>query len=211
MKQTLSIMLCLICQFSFSQTSQEAKKELKKTNSTEDITSLMKKWPGWDVELDYINMTDSSITDENIKSLEKGDVKLVNKGETDYLYKVIEVEKSKEFRVSYIYLDGSKLSQAKIDSLRAMLINKYKSGISFSELNSQYTMDGNKNGGDLGWFQSGTMVREFENAIVKHKEGDIFTVDVDSKGWYYVALKTHADKENKMLTVIKIKVYDNHR
>jgi parvulin-like peptidyl-prolyl isomerase len=60
-------------------------------------------------------------------------------------------------RVSYIYLDGSKLTNDNINKKRQEIIKLYKKGKSFGELVAIYNMDGNINKGDLGWFNEGTM------------------------------------------------------
>lgn len=123
-----------------------------------------------------------------------------------YLYKNITAESFPLFRVSYIYLDGSKLSKYKIDQERKVILEKYKAGTSFSELANQYSMDGNaKKGGDLGWFKENMMAKDFETAVREHKAGEIFTIDLSEDKWYYVVLKTHNDREIKTITVLKIK------
>ncbi len=91
-----------------------------------------------------------------------------------------------------------------IDSLRAIIIDKYLHGNAFSELVKEYNMDGNPNGGDLGWFKSGAMVKEFEEAFRDPGVGEIFTVDVPSRKWFYVTLKTHAIREIKKLKLVRI-------
>lgn len=51
---------------------------------------------------------------------------------------------------------------------------KLDEGKSFEELAKEYSTDGSAaNGGDLGWFGKGQMVKEFEEAAFKLKEGEI--------------------------------------
>jgi hypothetical protein len=102
-------------------------------------------------------------------------------------------------RVSYIYLDGSKIDFKRIGELRYEIMTFYANGEAFSDLANEYTMDGNKNG-DLGWFEEGMMVKDFETAIKAHKKGDIFTVNIPEKKWYYVVLKTFDDAEKVKIT-----------
>ncbi|HRG18959.1 MAG TPA: peptidylprolyl isomerase [Flavobacterium lutivivi] len=124
-----------------------------------------------------------------------------------YLTKYREISKSvailkvKMMRVSYIYLDGSKLDFKRIGELRYEIMTYFVNGEKFSDLADKYTMDGNKNG-DLGWFEEGMMVKDFENAVKAHKKGDIFTVNIPEKKWYYVVLKTFDDIEK-----VKLKIY----
>lgn len=122
----------------------------------------------------------------------------------DYSYKIISIDSSLSFRVSYIYLDGSKLSKVEIDSLRQEIISKFKGGAAFFELATEYTMDGNLTG-DTRWFTANMMVKEFEEAVRGHKQGEIFTVDIPTKNWYHVVLKTYNDTYIKQLYILKVK------
>lgn len=118
-------------------------------------------------------------------------------------YKIIETTPVPQFRASYIYLDGSKLTLKEIDSLRTIIITSYQSGTPFYELVKTYTMDGNPTG-DLDWFGEGMMMPEFESAIRRHSKGDIFTVDIPSNKWYYVALKTFDDRTIRITKLLSI-------
>ena len=119
-------------------------------------------------------------------------------------YKIISSKMVKAYRVSYIYLDGSKISLKKINAIRKIIIKKYKSGISFSDLANEYTMDSCKNG-DLGWFTEGMMVKVFEEEIKNHKLNEIFTIDIPENKWYYVTLKTFIEKEIEELAILKVR------
>ena len=127
----------------------------------------------------------------------------------NYNFKVLQVDSTLSFRVSYIYLNGEQLSKAQIDSLRQEIITKYKSGVKFFELAQQYNMDGNITG-DTRWFSENMMVKEFETAVRQHKKGDIFTVDTPSQNWYHVVLKTFDDTYIKKLTILRTKSSSQH-
>lgn len=120
------------------------------------------------------------------------------------VYKVISSKKITAQRVSYIYLDGNKLSMEAINKSRKTILEKYKSGTPFSDLAKEYTMDSNKTG-DLNWFTDGMMVPEFEKAVKKHKLNDIFTIDIPENKWYYVTLKTFNDKQFEELILLSLK------
>lgn len=113
----------------------------------------------------------------------------------------ISFSKCKSMRVSYIYLDGSKMSLEEISILREKIISEYNKGTSFASLANKYTMDNSKDG-DLGWFYEGQMENSFQDAILKHKKGEIFTVDIPSNNWFYVVLKTFDDLDKTKITYI---------
>lgn len=122
-------------------------------------------------------------------------------------YKVIQKNEVPHYRVSYIFLDGSKKSLEEISKLRTDIISKYKEGFQFKDLAKRYSMDDNANrGGDLGWFRIGDLHPEFESAIVNNSSvvDDIFEVDVAEKQWYYVVLKTHDTKMIEEIKVLKV-------
>jgi len=113
----------------------------------------------------------------------------------------ISFSKCKSMRVSYIYLDGSKMKLEDIGTLREKLISEYRKGTSFATLANTYTMDNSKDG-DLGWFVEGQMEKSFQDEILKHKKGEIFTVDIPDNNWFYVVLKTFDDIEKTKIIYI---------
>ena len=57
------------------------------------------------------------------------------------------------------------------------VMNEIKKGASFAEKASQYGTDGTSSrGGDLGWFKEGQMVKQFNDAVLKGKKGDMLVV-----------------------------------
>lgn len=138
--------------------------------------------------------------------LDKGGVTSEKDEYEKITYKILDKTKHAYYRVSYILLDGNTYSVESIEKLRKTLIAKYKSGIPFNNLANQYSMDNNANkGGDSGWFTTGDMLPEFEENIKNlHELDDIYTFDIPSKNWYYVALQTYAPKEIAEIKVLKI-------
>ncbi|MCB0447615.1 MAG: peptidylprolyl isomerase, partial [Gelidibacter sp.] len=122
-------------------------------------------------------------------------------------YKIIDKHEIPYYRVSYVYLDGTKKTNEEIDDIRQRIIKKYNEGFQFKDLAKMYSMDENANrGGDLGWFTHGDMVPEFEEAVVNapNSVGDIFTVDILERHWHYVVLKTHDTKLIEEIKVLKV-------
>lgn len=118
------------------------------------------------------------------------------------VYKILAIDSVFSFRASYIYLNGASLTKPQIDSLRKLIIAKYKAGEYFIQLAAQYNMDGNPTG-DTGWFPEERMVPGFEMAVRNHKKGDIFTVDTPEQNWYHVVLKTHDNTWLKDVTLLQ--------
>ena len=204
MKKLITVALLLTCLNTFSQSNRKVKKKLRKVNSIEQLEQLREKHSNWNIELLEIYYDEIDI-DKRLAIPAKGKSSVITEKRGVYTYKTLEVEIEREFRVSYIYLDGSKLSMKEIDSLRTIIIDKYNAGLSFSVLAGQYNMDRNSRGGDMGWIKENMLVSDFGNAVKDHKKGEIFRIDVASKKWYYVTLKTYEDREKRKLKLVKIK------
>lgn len=139
--------------------------------------------------------------------LEKGSLKTEKSAYEKTLYKILERTTNTYYRVAYIFLDGNSYSAESINNLKKSLIKKHTNGIPFSALANQYSMDKNANkGGDTGWFNSGKMPVEFENAVIndKHNLNDIYSVDIPSKNAYYLILHTNEPKDISEIKVLKI-------
>ncbi len=175
---------------------------LRGLNSAEDVNLLEKEMPF--LSLHVAEYSDESLEQFGISSDNKA--AFFRESAFDTVgYKHLESKKRTEHRVSYIYLDGSQLNLKQIDSIRSVILKKYEAGSSFAELANEYTMDFNSKGGDLGWFASGTMVKSFEDAVKKHKKGDIFTLNIPERNWYYVVLKTYTDQERNVHYYVRLK------
>jgi parvulin-like peptidyl-prolyl isomerase len=143
---------------------------------------------------------DSTLIDKRLLRQNKGDVFSVG-----YVtYKVLEATEKVTYRASYIFLDGSSLSMTEIDSIKKIILQKAAAGASFDQLSDQYTMDGNTTHGDTGWFFGIEMMpKEFQDAVAKHKTGEIFFVDVSDRQWHYIVKKTYDDDLKKDITVLR--------
>jgi parvulin-like peptidyl-prolyl isomerase len=197
MKLSILSLLTLLCFISFGQTLT---KKIQEVSSIEEANDFKKSYS--EVTLFTVS-TDKDTTGISKELLAKKTGDLFS--DEQYTYKIVDSKTALSFRASYIYLDGKKLTLKTIDSLRTIIMNKFRSGVTFSELAKQYNMDGNRNAGDLGWFTEGMMVKDFEMAIRKHNKGDIFKIDIPENKWYYVALKTYENTKIKTSTVLKIR------
>jgi parvulin-like peptidyl-prolyl isomerase len=119
-------------------------------------------------------------------------------------YKVLEATETVNYRASYVFLDGSTLSVPEIDSLKKLIVQKLAASAPIDKLSDQYTMDGNTTHGDTGWFFGIEMMpKEFQEAVSKHKMGEVFFVDVTDKQWHYIVKKTYDDDLKKDITVLR--------
>ena len=104
---------------------------------------------------------------------------------------------TKEFNASHILV--KEINEA------SEIIVKLKEKSNFSDLAKKYSIGpSNKNGGKLGWFRSGQMVKEFEKATFQLKKGEITNVPVKTKfGYHVIMLHDIRDSVPKKLTEIK--------
>jgi parvulin-like peptidyl-prolyl isomerase len=179
-----------------------AETSFKQVATLDDAHAFINKYPSLKPVLLILNsQQDTSAVDRQLYKLKIGDIAKIHHSS----YKIIEDMTKYTFRASYIYLDGSKLSQPAIDSIRSLILSKYSAGASFESLSAEYTMDGNRKHGDTGFFEPGMMVKEFEEAVRRHAKGDTFTVDVPGNQWYYVVKKTMDNQATLQTTVLEIK------
>jgi parvulin-like peptidyl-prolyl isomerase len=150
--------------------------------------------------LNLNSQKDSTLIDKRLLRQNKGDVVAVG-----YVtYKVIDATEKVNYRASYIFLDGSTLSETQIDSLKKIVVQKANAGTPWDQLSDQYTMDGNTTHGDTGWFFGEEMMpKEFQDAVKAHKLGEIFFVDVSERQWHYIVKKTYDDDDKKTATVLR--------
>lgn len=143
---------------------------------------------------------DSTTIDKRLLKQNKGDIFSV--GFTTY--KVVDSKESVAYRASYIFLDRGTLSQREVDSLSKIITGKLQAGENFEKLSDQYTMDGNDTKGDLGWFYGeGQVPKELQDAVAKHKKGDVFVLDIPERQWYYIIKKTYDDDFKKEMVVLR--------
>lgn len=155
------------------------------------------------------NSSDSSQMSKDILASEIGEI--LEYESTDqkikYIIKILEKEDAQLYRVQYIFLDNKIISINQIDSLRNVIFKRLSAGESFDNLAKEYSMDGNStNGGDMGWFEDGMLVKEFEDAVKNNAYGQVYKVDVENEKWYYVVKNSHKPKTDKKAIVLYIEV-----
>ena len=132
-----------------------------------------------------------------------------NKSKTDF--------KHDELRsVSYVSWkkDPAKNDSASVQKLATAIYERAKEGEDFATLANEFSLDpGNQGtkGGDLGWFGTGQMVKEFEKAAFAAKKGEIIKPVKSNFGYHiiYVRDKKVENGENKVLAshiLLKIEI-----
>ncbi|HEX5394009.1 MAG TPA: SurA N-terminal domain-containing protein [Rhodocyclaceae bacterium] len=118
-------------------------------------------------------------------------------------------KQAEERRASHILItvakdapaDAVKAAQAKIDDILAQV---KKNPASFDNLAKQYSQDPGsaKQGGDLGWFGRGAMVKPFEDTAFSLKEGAISDVVRSDFGFHVIQVTgVHAEKVKPLADV----------
>lgn len=84
------------------------------------------------------------------------------------------------------------------------VLAKLNNGEKFEDLAKEYSEDGSKeNGGDLGWFNKGDMVTEFEDAAIALEKGKYTDKPVKTQYGYHIILKTDQKAKPKLDKVKK--------
>ena len=129
--------------------------------------------------------------------------KISEKKIQDFYSKYLENFKTfKEYNASHILV--------KDEDEALQIIKKLKNKSEFSKLAKSYSIGPSKqNGGDLGWFRSGQMVKEFDEAILKLKKGAITKLPVKTQfGYHIILLNDIRNSKPKKINNIKQKIIE---
>lgn len=84
-----------------------------------------------------------------------------------------------EYRASHILVDTEEMATE--------VLEKLAEGKEFAAVAKLYSVDpAGENGGDLGWFQSSTMVPEFSDAVAVMEPGDVSKAPVKSEFGFHI-------------------------
>ncbi|MXN91411.1 hypothetical protein GR160_09235 [Flavobacterium sp. Sd200] len=177
------LLFVLLPLLGFSQSApmtQEEAKEYFKNNKTE-ILGICEKQPLYEVLKGH---RERELIESNGK-----------------LMQITRIHPDAQFCVGYIFMDAKKLSEEEIKEKREQIFKKHQSGIAFKDLIKEYNTDGNPSA-DFYSFSERGIVPQFTEAVKSHKTGEVFTIDVPDRGWYYVAIRN----EDNKLPVYSVKV-----
>ncbi|GAA0891537.1 SurA N-terminal domain-containing protein [Fulvivirga kasyanovii] len=140
----------------------------------------------------------------NAGNLSKGDVRgpyLTSNGYV--LYKISDIfEDTVSYaKASHILIKGED-DEAKAEAQR--ILNEIKGGASFEAMAREHGTDATASrGGDLGWFQSGRMVEEFENAVFNANEAGLLNNVVKTEFGYHI-IRVDEPKTNTAYKIASI-------
>lgn len=209
MRFTLQVIIIVLIFGCSPKIATQTKSDFQKVNSElksidNNYSTLKEKFPNLQVyertiinseattkrEMAAIKLSENQITDL-----------IINEDESCGLIKVVKVQPNAKMRVSYIYLGDTTPAGEK---LADKILAEYQNGKSFATLAKQYSKDGNgEKGGDLNWFDEKNMIKDFTQAIRKHKKGDVFKTPTKEYGWYVISY-THEFKERIEYEIIEI-------
>ncbi len=135
--------------------------------------------------------------DKNLKISDEEMKKYYEEHKKDY-YK--DEVKASHILISTVDDNGKELSEAKKKEAKKKaeeVLKKAKSGEEFSELAKEYSDDKGSaaNGGDLGYFTKGQMVKPFEEAAFSLKSGEISGLVESEYGYHIIKVYDKIDEQ----------------
>lgn len=125
---------------------------------------------------------DAAVTEEAVKAA--FDAKYAN------------VSAGKEYNASHILVETEDEAKA--------LIEELKNGADFAELaKAKSTGPSGPNGGELGWFGAGQMVKPFEDAVMAMEVGAVSEPVQTQFGWHVIKLNESRDKAAPTLDEVR--------
>ncbi len=203
------ILLSLILLISFSAFSQkQVKKELASIETIDQAENYLETKKSKKNKLMAFNEEKHKTKlAKMLLEMPVGATKIVDSEFSQTHYKIVDKTNEPHYRISYIFLDETKVDIDKIYEIRKTVMYEYENGIRFEDLAKRYSMDDNAiKGGDSGWFKEGEMPEEIDKEVsdLSHDLDSIYSVRVPSENGYYIILKTYRVQTIKEVKVLKI-------
>lgn len=133
------------------------------------------------------SLIDDQMTDEAIQ--------------TAYDEKFADAEPTKEFNASHILVESEDEAKA--------LVTELEGGADFAELaKEKSTGPSGPNGGELGWFGPGMMVKEFEDAVIGMEPGAVSAPIQTQFGWHVIRLNETRMQDAPPLEEVRAEIAD---
>ena len=134
------------------------------------------------ISIEYVELKSDALS--NDVAIDEAEIKLMYE---EYVASILQKEQRK---ASHILLKTDKdeaAARKKITDIR----NQLTKGASFSDLAREYSQDvaSAKQGGDLGWVESGQMVKPFEDALYTMKVGEVSEIVESQFGLHIIKLE----------------------
>ncbi|MDW7695579.1 SurA N-terminal domain-containing protein [Flammeovirgaceae bacterium SG7u.111] len=157
--------------------------------TTEDDTAFVE--ANSDVNNNFNSYTPGQLPAElDVASLTEGGVYgPVRSGESFMLYKVLSiVEDTLDYaKASHILIQFEGDDKAAAKTKAQDVLNQIKGGADFAVMAAQYGSDGTRTrGGDLGWFDENTMVKPFNDAVMKATSLGLLPNLVETEFGYHI-------------------------
>ena len=178
MKNLLLFVALSASMFSYS---QDHKVAIAAINNFEDAQAYADEYP--EVNLVFLHEELANSTYLEMKdTLKAGD----NFSMQFYRLRVIELGDKELFHCRYIFINDYDLTDGEAQRKQDEIVKKLSDGDDFEDLHAEYSMDENANAGNLGWIDPDHMAEGFRDALIAHKNGEVFKCADDSLGWYFV-------------------------
>ena len=113
-----------------------------------------------------------------------------------YDAKFAKIDPATEYQAAHILVDSEEKAK--------QLMTELQAGKDFGELAQTHSLDGSSaNGGDLGWFGLGVMVKPFEDAVVAAKVGEPVGPIQSDFGWHLILVSETRNKAAPALEEVK--------
>ncbi|TYB76174.1 peptidylprolyl isomerase [Bizionia myxarmorum] len=199
------ILLILLCLNSVLHAQESVAPTFEAVTNTEEAQAYLDSHPS--KANTFITFNEDNHKTELAKSLFSTGFATVDGQFEKTRYKVVDRFSTIHYRASYIFIDGNKMDAEAAEILIKTITKKYKSGIPFSKLAQEYSIDNNaKKNGDTGWFAPGSIHPDLEKVIINvpRSQRDLFAFELKEKSWYYLVLNSHQPKKIKEIKVLKI-------
>lgn len=163
----------------------------KKAPTPEEAENFVKQ----EARADIFKYAEGSYEYRLLENHKKGEI-IINGQD---IYKIESFQISRLYVCSYIFLDGSKLSEAEIHKLQKKIKERHENGESFKDLIREYSMDSNPDADNFS-FVEGEVDSKFLNSARNNGPGKAYSIDIPEEKWYYVALNKPGDFSRKMIT-----------